>query len=145
MNFKINKSGNINQQDIIETPFNGLYEIIFNNPISSQFVSADGKYLIKGDIIDLKTFASLKPSTRVKTLKQNLINAIDDKDKVIFKSKNEKYIIHIFTAHLLLLGKRKQRVLFFLKQLSRLLVKQQLGCYFPSARLMVCKSFLAGI
>ncbi|CAC9963529.1 Thiol:disulfide interchange protein DsbC [uncultured Gammaproteobacteria bacterium] len=89
--------GNINQQDIIETPFNGVYEIIFNNPISSQFVSADGKYLIKGDIIDLKTFASLKPSTRVKTLKQNLINAIDDKDKVIFKSKNEKYIIHVFT------------------------------------------------
>ena len=89
--------GAINEKNIVETPFNGVYEIIFNNPIGSQLVSADGKYLIKGKIIDLKTFAPLKTSARVNALKRNLINAIDDKDKIIFKAKDEKYIIHIFT------------------------------------------------
>jgi thiol:disulfide interchange protein DsbC len=49
----------------VKTPFNGVYEVILHNPIDSLFVSADGKYLIKGDVLNLKTLALLKPSTRV--------------------------------------------------------------------------------
>ncbi|AYQ57475.1 Thiol:disulfide interchange protein DsbC [Bathymodiolus thermophilus thioautotrophic gill symbiont] len=89
--------GVIDKQDIIKTPLDGIYEIIFKNPISSQFISADGKYLIKGDIINLKTLTPLDSSARVNALKKDLLDTISDKDKIIFKAKEEKYVIHVFT------------------------------------------------
>ena len=89
--------GEVKHKDIVETPFNGVYEVILHNPIDSLFVSADGKYLIKGDILNLETLAPLKSSTRVNALKQSLINAVADKDKIIYPANNEKYVIHVFT------------------------------------------------
>ncbi len=89
--------GEVKHKDIMKTPFNGVYEVILHNPIDSILVSADGKYLIKGDVLNLETLAPLKSSTRVNALKQSLINAIADKDKVIYPANNEKYSVHVFT------------------------------------------------
>lgn len=89
--------GEVKHKNIIETPFNGVYEVILQNPIDSLLVSSDGKYLIKGDILNLKTLAPLRPSTRINALKQSLINAVADQDKIIYLANNEKYIVHVFT------------------------------------------------
>ncbi len=88
--------GEIKHKDIIKTPFNDIYEVITHNPIDSLFISTDGKYLFKGNILNLKTLKPLK-STHVNALKQSLINAIADKDKIIYPANNEKYVIHVFT------------------------------------------------
>jgi thiol:disulfide interchange protein DsbC len=89
--------GEIKHEDIVETPLKGVYEVIMHNPIESIFVSNNGRYLIQGDIIDLNVRAKMSGSNRVNQLKKSLIDGIDDKDKIIFKADNEKYIVHVFT------------------------------------------------
>lgn len=89
--------GPIAQEDVVKTPFNGVYEVISHNPINSLFVSADGNYIIQGDIVNLKTRQALQTSSRVNTLKKSLISNIPEQDKIIFKAKNEKYVLHVFT------------------------------------------------
>ncbi|SMN10853.1 Thiol:disulfide interchange protein DsbC [uncultured Candidatus Thioglobus sp.] len=82
-------------KNIEKTQLKGIYEVILENPIKSVFVSEDGRYLIRGDIIDLTT--QQKIPSKVKQLKKSLLNNIDDKDKIIFKANNEKYVVHVFT------------------------------------------------
>jgi thiol:disulfide interchange protein DsbC len=89
--------GKIEKQDISKSPFKGVYEVITHDPIDSILVSADGKYLIKGDVIDLINRSLIKKSNKIKALKLSLINSIDDKDKIIYRAKNEKYTINVFT------------------------------------------------
>ncbi len=89
--------GEIKKKDVSKTKFDGVYEVILHNPIKSLLISADGKYLIQGDIINLQTGTPLKASSHINGIKQALIGTINDKDKIIFKAKNEKYSVHVFT------------------------------------------------
>ncbi len=89
--------GKIEKQDIVKSPFKGVYEVITSNPIDSVLVSEDGKYLIQGDVIDLNNKSLIKKSNKIKDLKLTLINSIEDKDKIIYSAKNEKYTINVFT------------------------------------------------
>ena len=89
--------GKIAQENIVTTEFKGISEVILNNPISSIFVSDDGKYIIQGDIINLQKRAKIKPSNKIIKLKKDLLDAISDTDKIIFKAKNEKHIVNVFT------------------------------------------------
>lgn len=89
--------GKIEKQDIVKSPFKGVYEVITRNPIDSVLVSEDGKYLIQGDVIDLNNKSLIKKSNKIKDLKLTLINSIEDKDKIIYSAKNEKYTINVFT------------------------------------------------
>ncbi len=89
--------GEIDKQDIVQSPFEGVYEVITYNPIDSMLVSNDGKYLIQGDVVDLTTRSLIQKSTKVKNLKSALINAIKNGDKIIYPADNEKYAVHVFT------------------------------------------------
>ncbi|MBW5289401.1 DsbC family protein [Abyssogena phaseoliformis symbiont] len=89
--------GAIDKQDIVKTPFGGIFEIIVHDPIASLLVSEDGRYLIQNDVVDLTTRQLMPMSGKVKLIKQSLINTINDTDKIIYPAKNEKYIIHVFT------------------------------------------------
>ncbi len=89
--------GNIDKEDISETPFDGVYEVLLRSPIGSVLISKDGRYLIQGEVIDLDKRQRMPSSNKVNQLKQSLINTINDEDKIIFKAKNEKYAIHVFT------------------------------------------------
>jgi len=89
--------GEIDKEDIVETPFVGVYEVIIYNPIDSLLVSENGQYLIQGDVVDLTTRELMPVSNQVKLIKKTLIDTIDDSDKIIFKAKNEKYVVNVFT------------------------------------------------
>ena len=89
--------GQIDQEDIVETPFKGVYEVITYNPIDSMLVSEDGKYLIQGDVVDLTTRKLMSKSNKIKGIKKALINSVDDADKIIYQASNEKYAVHVFT------------------------------------------------
>ncbi len=89
--------GEIKKKDVSKTKFDGVYEVILHNPIKSLLVSADGEYLIQGNIINLRTGTPLKASSHINGIKQALIGTINNKDKIIFKAKNEKYSVHVFT------------------------------------------------
>ena len=87
----------IDKQDITDSPFKGVYEVITYNPIDSMLISEDGQYLIQGDVINIKTRSLIQKSNKVKNLKLALINTIKDSDKIIYKAQNEKYQVHVFT------------------------------------------------
>lgn len=89
--------GTIDKNNIMPSKMPGIYEVVTTNPIDSIFVSENGKFIIQGDVIDLDARSKLAKSPRVKELIKQEIDAIDDKDKIIFKAKDEKYVVHVFT------------------------------------------------
>ena len=47
-------------EDVNETPFRGLYEVILRSPkLEIIYVSADGRYLAQGEVIDLQKRVNL--------------------------------------------------------------------------------------
>lgn len=100
--------GEIKASNIFKTDFKGLSEVIVENPMGLIYISDDGKYLIQGDIINIakrQRISSSKEATALKTTllakeqkeKIELLASIKDEDKIIFKAKNEKHFINVFT------------------------------------------------
>ncbi len=89
--------GKINKQDIVGTQFDGVVEVIIRNPIDSLLVSADGRYIIQGDVIDLTKRQLMPVSNKVKSIKKDLIKSINEDNKIIYPAANEKHVIHVFT------------------------------------------------
>ena len=75
--------GTIEKEDIMDSPFNGVYEVIVYNPVDSLLVSKDGQYIIQGDVVDLTTRKLLPISDKVKLIKATLINSINDQDQYV--------------------------------------------------------------
>jgi thiol:disulfide interchange protein DsbC len=89
--------GTIAKENIVKTKIDGIYEVITTNPIDSIFTSNDGKFIIRGDIIDLESRGLMAKSHKIKGLIKTELDKITDKDKIIFQAKNEKYFINVFT------------------------------------------------
>lgn len=89
--------GEIAKESIAESPMSGIYEIIVHSPIDSILVSKDGRYLIQGDVIDLTTRRLMPVNPRVKLIKNALIAAIPEADKIVYPANEEKHVIHVFT------------------------------------------------
>tara|TARA_B100001079_G_C16395655_1_gene508933 strand:- start:1418 stop:2137 length:720 start_codon:yes stop_codon:yes gene_type:complete len=89
--------GKIDKQDIVGTQFDGVVEVIIRNPIDSLLVSADGRYIIQGDVIDLTKRQLMPVSNKVKSIKKDLIKSINEDNKIIYPAANEKHVIHVFT------------------------------------------------
>ncbi len=89
--------GKIDKQDIVGTQFDGVVEVIIRNPIDSLLVSADGRYIIQGDVIDLTKRQIMPVSDKVKSIKKDLIKSINEDNKIIYPAANEKHVIHVFT------------------------------------------------
>lgn len=83
--------------DVNETPFRGLYEVILRSPkLEIIYVSADGRYLAQGEVIDLQKRVNLT-QYRMSSISKEIISEISDSDKIIYKSPNEKFVIDVFT------------------------------------------------
>jgi thiol:disulfide interchange protein DsbC len=61
-----------------------------------MYISFDGRYVIQGAVTDLELMTNLS-STRINSIRKNILNSIDENDKIVFKAKNEQYIVHVFT------------------------------------------------
>lgn len=75
-------------------PIKGLFEVQINNEI--VYLTADGQYVISGDVYNLKTKTSLTDS-RKNGLRTRQLSQVADKDKIIYKAKDEKYKVRVFT------------------------------------------------
>jgi thiol:disulfide interchange protein DsbC len=84
----------IKPEDINPSPVPGWYTI-HTGPIVA-YVSADGRYLLQGDMIDLITQVNLSEKTRTDARKQLLANVGDD-DVISFSPDEKKYSVTIFT------------------------------------------------
>jgi len=76
------------------TPIKGIYQVQINSKII--YLSQDGKIVLTGDMYNLEKNISYRDSA-LNRIRQDVLDRISDGDKIIYKAKNEKYKITVFT------------------------------------------------
>jgi thiol:disulfide interchange protein DsbC len=84
----------IQAEDVRETPLPDIYEVTLGAQI--VYVSADRRYLLKGDIIDLSTNESLTEARRDE-LRREQLASVDESSMVTFGPDDAEYTINVFT------------------------------------------------
>jgi len=81
---------------IHESPIAGLYELDFGNNI--RYVSTDGRFMIRGDIVELTNHTNVTEARRAKN-RADLFASIDPANEIVFSPKdgNVKYRVIVFT------------------------------------------------
>ena len=72
----------------------GLYEAIVDDRI--YYFTADGKYLLQGDLLELESRENITESRRI-ALKKGLLDNLDEKELIIFAAKKPDYTVTVFT------------------------------------------------
>lgn len=86
--------GQLSPDTIETTPVAGIYEVAIGPHI--VYVTADGRYMFQGDLIDVLMRTSLtEPSRRLAVKKA--VDAVSEKDMIIFEPKKVKHTITVFT------------------------------------------------
>jgi thiol:disulfide interchange protein DsbC len=80
--------------NVKESPVPGLYEVEIGAQI--VYVSADTRYLFKGDIIDLSNNESLTDRRR-NQLRSGQLDSIPEDEMVVFEGDESKHTITVFT------------------------------------------------
>ena len=86
--------GDIKLEDVRMSPVSGVYEVTRGSEIS--YVTADGRYAILGDMIDIDADANLSENRR-RTIRARIIETIPDSEMVVYSPKDPKYTITVFT------------------------------------------------
>lgn len=83
-------------ESIKPAAFPGMYEAVFGAQII--YISADGRYMLEGDLYDLKTRINLTESKR-RVGRAKLVQGMDEKDMILFSPAADKvkYTITVFT------------------------------------------------
>ena len=85
---KLQKSLPTKIAQVKKTPVAGVIEVAFEDG-DSVYMSEDGNYILKGDIIDRRTSTNIT--------KMSILGAISDKDTIVFSKKNPEHTLTIFT------------------------------------------------
>jgi len=87
----------VTEQDVSAMPFNGMHEVVLKEPrLDVIYISADGRYLSQGEVIDLRTRTHLTQA-RLSSLAKEIMSTASDDEKIIYKADNEKYVVDVFT------------------------------------------------
>jgi thiol:disulfide interchange protein DsbC len=81
-------------ENVRPSPVAGLYEVDIGAQI--VYVSADTRYLFKGDIIDLSNNESLTDRRR-NSLRMSQLDGVSESEMVVFDSDNAEHTITVFT------------------------------------------------
>jgi len=80
--------------DVRPSPMQGVYEVSMGGDVT--YISADGRYLIAGDMYEIDSRTNLTENGRQKSRMQALAK-LDEKDMIVFKPQKVKYTITVFT------------------------------------------------
>jgi thiol:disulfide interchange protein DsbC len=86
--------GEIEPQHIVASPVDGWYTISKGAIIA--YVSADGRYLLQGDLIDLDTQVNLSEGSRNQARKE-MMSAYPVDQMIVFTPEEKRYSVSIFT------------------------------------------------
>ncbi|MBE28621.1 thiol:disulfide interchange protein [bacterium] len=87
----------IKAENITSSQLDGFYEVVLIDPrIDLIYISIDGKYVIQGAVTDLELMKNIS-TNRINSIKLNILESINDNDKIIFRAKDEQYVINVFT------------------------------------------------
>lgn len=84
----------IKTDSVTESPVKGLYEVVVGARLF--YVSEDGKYLIHGSIMDLKTREDLSDQ-RLSSVRLKALEKLGPDNMIVFVPKIKKHAIYVFT------------------------------------------------
>ncbi len=84
----------VNLENIAPSPIPGLYQVAM--PPRFFYVSADGRYVVDGDLIDMATKENISEGARNSSVAA-AINAMGEDSMVIFGKKTLKHTVTVFT------------------------------------------------
>lgn len=84
----------IDPDHIFGSPIDGWYTIRKGSVVA--YISADGHYLLQGDIIDLDKQVNLTEESRSEA-RRELMSGVTDDDVIIFAPEEVKYTVSVFT------------------------------------------------
>ena len=85
---------NLKPDAIAESPIPGLYEVTFGTRI--VYLTADGRFLLKGQIVDLETRTPVTEE-REQVLKQKLLANLDESKMIVYGDKSLPHTVTVFT------------------------------------------------
>ncbi len=86
--------GSIEPDIIAPAPIAGLYEVVVGPRV--VYVSADGRYMLQGELIDVQNRKSLTEPRRREAIRA-LLDSVSEDDMIIFKPEKVKHVITVFT------------------------------------------------
>jgi thiol:disulfide interchange protein DsbC len=84
----------IEPEDVGPSPIDGWYMIHKGSIVA--YISADGRYLLQGDLVDLDKQENLSETARNET-RRELISTITDEQAIVFSPEEVKYSVAVFT------------------------------------------------
>ena len=88
------KFPDVSVDDVRPSPMAGIYEVTMGADVA--YVSADGRFLIAGDMYEIGTRTNLTEAGRQKSRVQALAK-LDERDMIVFKPAKVKHTITVFT------------------------------------------------
>ncbi len=79
---------------IRESQINGLYEVLLGPEL--VYATGDGRYILQGDLIDLKQKRNLTEEQR-SHVREDLLAGISDKEYIEFAPRERKHTVYVFT------------------------------------------------
>jgi len=79
---------------IAETPIEGLYEVTFGTRV--VYVTGDGRYLMKGKLVDLETRTPITEE-REQQLKQVALQQLDESKMIVYGDDKARHTVTVFT------------------------------------------------
>ena len=76
------------------TPIPGLYEMVLDGRV--LYVSADGRYVLQGDLFDVDEEVNLTESSR-STARLDAVNSVSESSMIVFEPENALHTITVFT------------------------------------------------
>lgn len=84
----------IEAEDIRPSPIDGLWEVAVGAQVF--YLTADGRYLVRGDVVDLMTDQNLTELRRAE-FARGLVAGLDESSMVVFSPDNPAHTITVFT------------------------------------------------
>jgi thiol:disulfide interchange protein DsbC len=90
----VSKMQGAKPEDVAFSPIPGLYEVTMGGLIA--YVTADGKYLVSGNVYDLDTQVNLT-ATRRNSARAKALAAVPESDMIVFSPASPKMTVTVFT------------------------------------------------
>ncbi len=79
---------------LVKAPISGFYQVLYGSQLF--YISADGKHLLDGDIIELATLENLTEQGRAAG-RRNLLQKVDESSMIVYRAKQQKHVLTVFT------------------------------------------------
>ena len=84
----------ITPDEITPSPMEGVSEVLIGPRL--MYISNDGKYLLQGSLIDLKTRTDISEERR-NGIRMDALNELGEEKMIVFPAKEQKHTITVFT------------------------------------------------